>query len=310
MTKKKHYSNYSIKKTLIGLLIVFFVVLIGGSCFLLSMDQCHECYRGFIVKYLLKNGNYYDGKTWFSVAATLIGAVISATPGLMCGIFALVQTQRLHDLEIKYHRPVMRIENVKISFVRVKHVSEENHRLYVDGLDVRQRSGVREAGDSAWWIDLEAKMYFDNGIAAEDMQIESVTFSFPDAGSGEKYELILEQPERDAKWLRRFERGPAGDRTANTLIWNLTPFKCKQPDKKQAFEESVRQFAFYHEGRNPRYNNMELSIVINTDFEYGDQMSEQCVLKTFFKAENVRYTGQGGHIIENQSSDGYFTYMR
>lgn len=150
-----------------GIAVVIMVLMpFFGGLFLLSIDRYHECYRDFIINNWLEGDNYYDGELWFSAAATFIGAVISAVPGLMCGIFALVQTQRLHRLEARYHRPAMEIEKIGFSFVKISNIRDDSGVLRMDEFDIRQRSGVYEANEqsSKWWIDLEIVLYSNNGI--------------------------------------------------------------------------------------------------------------------------------------------------
>lgn len=48
----------------------------------------------------------------FAAAATLIGAAISAVPGIMFGIVALRQTWKVHELESRYHRPNFHVKNI------------------------------------------------------------------------------------------------------------------------------------------------------------------------------------------------------
>ena len=95
--------DFILKKVkLCQLTIAFDHLCLFSSLFLLNIDRSQECYRDFIKNNWLEGDNYYDGELWFA-AATFVGAVISVAPGLMCGIFALVQTQRLHRLEARYY---------------------------------------------------------------------------------------------------------------------------------------------------------------------------------------------------------------
>lgn len=320
MFGRKHGLKYWIEKFFpivkIAFVCLAFMAVLSvpffGSLFLLNMDRYHECYRDFIINNWLEGDNYYDGELWFAAAATFVGAVISAAPGLMCGIFALVQTQRLHRLEARYHRPAMEIEKIGFSFVKISNIRDERGVLRMDEFDMRQRSGVREANEqsSNWWIDLEIVLFSNNGIPIKNMEIESVVFAFPDTKSDEVHEFKLAAFDGNAARIRRFARDIKDGRAVYTVSWSLYPFKKFKPeDKKTDFEQCINEFAFYNrEGWNPRYLHLDFSVNMNVDYEYKDKQETKCLLRAVFNAERSESSERSRNIIVNQSADGYFTY--
>lgn len=73
--------------------LVFALTLLGVMV-LVYTDKHYACLRYVLVK-ILGTENHFDGGLWFSAEATIVGAFISAIPGLMCGILAYTQTERL-----------------------------------------------------------------------------------------------------------------------------------------------------------------------------------------------------------------------
>ncbi|MBD5513916.1 MAG: hypothetical protein HDR06_04475 [Lachnospiraceae bacterium] len=306
---------------LIVLLLLF--VPVGGSLFLLSMDKYHDCYQNFIIDHYLKGNNYYDGTAWLSVTATLIGALISAVPGLVCGILAMVQTQRLHRLEARFHRPALEIENVELSFARLDHIYK-NDKWFLEGFDMRQRFSVNQARNqsSAWWVDLKADLFLNNEIAVRDMKIESVTFSFlqafPDEDSnedsGKEYKLSLLPPSHNATVIRSFERKLKNGHAAYTLLCGLNPFVLETSDKEADFNESIDQFAYYGDGRDPGFWRMNLSVAMKISYDYMEQDPEPCLLRVAFEADAEANSTEkkafqpNRNIIQKQSANGYITY--
>lgn len=312
-------------------LFALLFILAMGSVFLLSIDKHPEFYRTIVICFLHKD-NYYDGEIWFSVAATLVGAVISAVPGLMCGILALVQTHRLHLLEVRTHHPALEAEKITLSFAKIDHIFKDGilHPEILARLERRELSGWYEAKKrlSAWWIDLEAVLFSQNEIAVKCMEIESVTLTFPDAKPEKNYKLVLKPPDNSRARLRTFSRKIGNGHIAYTLSYCLNPFTLEPADGKNAFEGAVRQFCYISESWDPALLRMELDVHMNVSFEYEGQQNVKCTLRIAFDAddgltdENKRGTAGGekktvseqdklveeGHIIRKISYDAYIAY--
>ncbi len=327
MKMKKISSKEYIGISLFALLFI----LAMGSIFLLSVDKYYEFYRT-IVRYLLHKDNHYDGEVWFSVAATLVGAAISAAPGLMCGVLALVQTQRLHDLEVRNHHPVLETEKITLSFAKIDHIFKEDKLPpeILAHLERRELSGLYEAKKqlTAWWIDLEAVLFSQNEIAVKYMEIESVTLTFPDAKPEKSYKLFLESPDNSCARLRTFSRKLGNGHIAYNLSYCLNPFTLEQTDEQNAFESVVSQFCYISESCDPALLHMELDVHMNVSFEYEGQQKVKCTLRIAFDADdgmtarNKRDTVGGenkavseqaksvddGHIIRKISYNAYIFY--
>ena len=321
----------SCKKYLgISLFALLFILAIG-SIFLLSIDKYHEFYRT-IVKYFLHKDNYYDGETWFSVVATLVGAAISAAPGLICGVLALVQTQRLHDLEVRTHRPVLETAKITLSFAKIDHIFKDDKLSseILARLARREYSGLYEAKkqQSAWWIDLETVLFSQNEIAVKYMEIESVALTFPDAKPEKSYKLFLKPPDNSRARLRNFSRKIENGHIAYNLLYCLNPFTLELTDEQNAFESVVSQFCYIGESWDPALLYMELDVHMNVSFEYEGPQKVKCTLRIAFDADdgmaagNRRDTAGGenkavsdqaksvedGHIIRKISYNAYISY--
>lgn len=321
----------SIIKNLGISLFALLFILAMGSIFLLSIDKYHEFYRT-IVKYFLHKDNYYDGATWFSVAATLVGAAISAVPGLICGVLALVQTQRLHGLEVKTHHPALETEKITLSFAKIDHIFKDGKLSseILARLARRELSGLYEAKKrlSTWWIDLEAVLFSQNEIAVKYMEIESVALAFPDAKPEKSYKLSLKPPDNSRARLRNFSRKIEKGHIVYNLSYCLNPFILEPTDEQNAFEGVVEQFCYISESMDPAFLHMELDVHMNVSFEYEGQQTVKCILRIAFDADDDMTAGnkkdtagaenkvaseqakpvEVGHIIRKISYDAYIAY--
>ena len=298
-------------------LILLFVFIIGVSLFLLSMDKYHDCYQNFIINHYLKRNNYYDGTAWLSVTATLIGAFISAVPGFICGILAMKQTHRLHELEARYHRPALEIEKVELSFTHQDRVYRDGE-YHLEGFDREQRYGVIEAKKQpfAWYMNLRADLSLNNEVGVQHIDITSVTFSFPNADTKKEYKLSLSKlsPNSNSATIRSFKRTIKKDHAVYILSYCLNPFTLKPSDAEDDFNESIRNFAFYSEAHDPRFLQLDLSATMNISYDYLDRKSEECLLRIAFEANakdilsDTDAFGTNPNIIKTQSADGYITY--
>lgn len=313
--KKKAFSRIMIFGGISLVILVLLSVPIGESLFLL-IDKYHDCYQNFIIDHHLKGNNYYDTPTWLSVTATLDAALISALPGFIFGFLALLQTWRLHKLEARYHSPALEIECFELNFAETDRIFEGN-QYHLSGFDKRQRYGLQEAKkqSSPWWIDMSAQLYVGNGIPIKSMEIESVTFSFPDAGSPKrKYTLSLRESNNLLSGIRRFERTFQNSRAVYTLTWSLNPFVLIPARRKSAFESDIREFVNYNWSHDPGLMRMELTANIIIAYDHADNRTKKCQLRIAFNAnENNKATAANSsephkYLFDKESVDGYITY--
>lgn len=300
---------------LLVFLLLIFVLLASpvavGSLILLNIDKYHDNCQNFIIRNFLNGNNYYDGTTWFSVSATLVGAVISATPGLICGLFALLQTWRLHKLETRYHHPALETETVELSFAEMDRIYR-NGNYFVQDFRARQRYGVIEAKEQkfSWWVDLNAELSLNNDVSLRHIEIESVTFSFPYTDPKREYKLSLSKPRTNTVEIRSFKRTIKDRKTVYVLSYCLNPFILESPAKEDDFNSVIRRFVYYNENQHPDHLHLELSVSMNISYDYTDQKTKKGLLKVLFEADATdnKEVSKPQNIIKKQSANGYVTY--
>lgn len=326
MKKKKLF----IPKCILISLVALLIILALGSSFLLFAYKYCVCFLCLwnIVRYFLK----VDDNTWLSVAATLFGAVISAIPGVICGVLALLQTQRLHKLEMRSHRPVLEVAESTLKFAEIDRTFVNGNLPFEILLRTvgREQSGLYEAEKqlAAWWIDLEVIFISKNEISVQDMKIESVTITFPDVKPAKSYELSLVTPNNSRIRIRDFHRAVQSGGIEYKLLYCLNSFKLKPADAKNAFEDVIRQFCYISESQDPTLMHMELDVHMEVSFEYREHRDEKCMLKIVFDAEGDKTTEDqrdivggkdktvselsdfidSGQIIRKKSHNAYISY--
>lgn len=293
-----------------GVILIFIAFLITlcllgvlGIYILLNADMNYECYRDFVVGFI-KRDNHFDGDLWFSAVATLIGAIISAAPGLICGIFALIQTNRLHKLESRYHRPMLELDMAELKFIRTK--NREDVLEYASArLSERQNSGIREAlqQKQKWYIDLQITFFLKNEITIKEIYVQRVIFILND----KEYEIQYSQKADELRKKRHetwdYERQIEEKRVTYLLSWNICSFK--KFNNEAEFWERVIEFANYNEMRNPDYLYMTMRIYINIKYEYGGEQETVNLLKVDY---NAMKADLDKFAVTNKSLNGYFTY--
>lgn len=326
LKRKRGRKKLSCKRKVLYVAIVAISIAtpILGSLFLLNMDKYHDCYQRFVIKNFIGQENYYGGEVWFSATATLIGGLISAVPGLMCGILALLQTQKLHKLEARYHRPSLRVKNARFYCAYLENFREENGGSWT-GLESWQYAGALEAQKQSfpWWLHFSADLSLTNEIDVQHVEIVSVTVSFPDAESPKEYVLTLSKTCFGPPLIRSCKRTVKNDQTVYVLSYCLNPFilapSAAGKNLNDDLNESLDQFAYYHSRQNPGFSQMSVAVAMNLKYDYLDQETEKCLLRITFDAmdkdkisnraaASPPACSKNPNIIITHSADGYITY--
>lgn len=319
--RKKKSHKKILLYTAIAVLSIATPVL--GSLFLLNMDRYHDCFQRFVIRNFIGQKNYYGGEAWFSATATLIGGLISAVPGLMCGILALLQTQRLHKLEARYHRPSLKVKNARFYCAYLEHFQEEVGGSW-NGLEIWQYAGTQEALNQPfpWWLHLTVDLSLVNEMSVQHIDIESVTVSFPKAVPPKEYIITLSKSFFDSVAIRSLKRTIENEQAVYVLSYCLNPFILKPSavgkERNDDLDECLHQFAFWHDGHNPGFPQMELTVAMNLKYDYLDEKTEKCLLRIIFestaqdkilgRAASASAFGKNPNIVTIPSTDGYITY--
>lgn len=326
LKRKRGREKLSCKRKVLYAVIVAISIAtpILGSLFLLNMDRYHDCFQRFVIRNFIGQENYYGGEAWFSATATLIGGLISAVPGLMCGILALLQTQKLHKLEARYHRPSLRVKNARFYCAYLENFSKDAGGSW-RGLENWQYAGALEAQKQSfpWWLHFSAELSLTNEIDVQHVEIESVTVSFPNADPPKEYVLTISKTCSSPAAIRSCKRTVENDQTVYVLSYCLNPFilapSAAGKNLNDDLNESLDQFSYYHNRQNPGFSQMSLAVAMNLKYDYLDQETEKCLLRITFDAmDNDKISNRAAaspqacsknpNIIITHSADGYITY--
>ena len=299
--KKKNFrTGIRIFMGCLGIAVILVVLGILGIASLLIADGNYDFFRNTIV-FLLGRANHFDGSLWFSAGVTFIGAVISAVPGLLCGVFALIQTHRLHVLESRYHRPAMELDKVELRVMKTDDITEIRSNLK---LDARQNHsiGIVSAQGDKYYIDLQVSIFLKNEILIKTLYPKNVVFSFYN-GTQCVLEPMEKMNEDNRHKVWDLERKLTDGQMKYTCSFNL----CPRERGMQANEmwKDFKEFVFYEERRNPKYQYMTMNMYLDIAYEYdGGQEAENLLKIEFDAAQTV--TGKWQTL--NESSNGYFTF--
>ena len=291
------YSRHVFLKSLFITLIcylIFFAFLFCGDKFYDIMDN--------IVEHLLGRGNHFSGEAWY----TTVAASVAALPGILCGVLALLQTQKLHKLEARYHRPafVLRHAWMRVIWIHSCLYSSKG-RNYRRAKYEKWAKGTEENPSMANLLTFEIELEVKNDITVLNMIPEQVIFQFPE----ENFTInFLELPE---KWTPYRSVIPKWDREKYLLCisWELFPYEIegKTRDEESKFWESMERFTNYGSWCNVNYKSLLTELTVRVYYEYAPVGYERVTGRLFWKVDE-KCVRQGAEVVRSTNS-GIFTYM-
>lgn len=294
----KRFIKFAFMVIMFGLFIIF--VLAAGIAMLVFIDKEHASFTSVIKSYL-GTDNYFNGELWFSAAVTFMGAVISAAPGLLCGVVALVQTKRLHDLEDRYHAPMMELEDARLDFYKMDSTS------YYKQIDRRVYKSIeqfKEAGHH-WLTDLHIVFNVKNDIVLKSLRVDKIVFSL----NGQDYQAALRngkgQWDKSYSDFWSFERHRQAAHTVYTFDCSLNIFQPNTQDNANKLQTELEEFILYSGRKNLDYQYMVLCICIIIQYEYNGKKGKSNILRmTFDSKENQ----SDPFLVRCQTENGWFSY--
>ena len=296
-----------VRAFLFALAVVFFFFF--SFLILIEADKHYAWFRGVLVRFL-KADNHFDGSLWFSTVATFIGGLISAVPGLMCGLLAYIQTERLHELEDRYHRPGLELDEAKVSIIvlRDKKGDLVKSPQYILGelsdMPYRYRRTVEEVIErqDPFYIVIKADFHVKNEVTVKCISVRQVDFLIGEEAlewvlAGKKGKTA-EGHRKIWEFNKRIEQG----QTKYTLEWILYPSKKKATP---GFWYAMRDFVMYTDIRNPRFRDLEINVHMDVEYEYSGRSGTECILRVEFDGSKMQ---QVSALQENYSCNGYFAY--
>ena len=285
-------------------LVVLLVLFILGNLVLLQADKHYLSLRSVVTQYL-KRDNHFSGDLWFAAEATLLGAFISAIPGTLCALWAMKQTDRLHKLENRYHRPMLELESTTVHFFRK---SGYDCVLYKKGICSRQYWGinrVQEAGND-WYIEFEITFSIKNDITVQTILIDRVEIENPKDNTKciclNFPKDIMDAWEKNKHKIWDFEGKTEPGHRNYTFSFGVDQM---QSSDAETYEMLVNEFADFPERQEYDYRYLTMHIYFTVDYEFADEKNTKNVLSLELEAAKSKIED---FEVENATANGYFIY--
>lgn len=289
--------------------IILFTIL-GYLCFFVFLflaDKFHGILDK-IVAFFLGQDNHFSGEIWLSVVFTSIAAI----PGISCGALALLQTQKLHKLEERYHRPSLALQKaeMKVTWIRdrqCKRITADYRRDKFVKSALGKDPGRTGANLMSFNLDIEIK----NDVGVTDIVLEQIEFIF----RNETYTVGFSDMADEWKQYRGCEPEYSKDKYLFHIRWELFPYiitgskdsaNAKEKDTETRFWESVEQFTNFENRLDSDYFSLLTKVIVKVYYEYAPKEYEIASGTISWTADD----GEGRHGAEagRVTHSGIFTY--
>lgn len=287
--------------------IISLFCYIGFFIFLFCADGFYGTLNT-IVTGILGKDNHFSGETWFSIVASSI----TSLPGIFCGVLALLQTARLHQLESRYHRPSMGLQGaeMKVTWIRdrqYKGITTDYRRDKFVRRALGKDPEQTRSNLMTFNLDLEIK----NDVGVTDIVLDRIEFVF----RHEAYTVSFCDLPDEWKQYRRCEPDYSKGRYLFHIRWELFPYSIEgsrdnvnteEKDTETRFWESIEQFTNYENRLDKDYYSLLTKVIVNVYYEYAPVKYETAVGTISWTADD----GAGRHGAEARriTHSGIFTY--
>lgn len=282
-------------------ILVTLIILFGAMMF---VDAFHQYLSGFARNHLGFD-HYFSGESWFSVLA----AFVAATPGVLCGILALIQTRHIHKLEARYHRPSLSLHNACLEIFWVDKINSIQSHM---SQDFYERLIERKKLDTSNLFRIKLEFEAKNEIEIKAMRLKEIVFFV----NGKKYNttanIVLDEKnykDADRKFERNFKSGKVVYCLENEYLPKIS--KVSAGDEK-TFWKDIAQFMAYKKTPNVHCRHVQTILKVEIDYEYLEAQTEQVQVRIYWDGERNLSTEYGKnenyHGAKLETSNGYFTY--
>lgn len=287
--KKSHDNIGSVLKAVFWSVAVCILIIAA----LLHFDAQHAGIEAW-VDFLIRKEHHFSGETWFSIIASFA----TALPGTLCGVFALIQTQRLSDLEARYHRPVLVLHEAKLRSWKLGGYDATNDSLalwdYVE----------HNKGKYKFLMKIELGFEVKNEIEVKSFEIDELTWKTSQNSYSMKISNNLsEMQQHDGKC---FWREYDGDRIICHVEKYIELCGLSEESQKQ-FENAIEMFVNYERRRDDDYKIPEIVLTSYIEYEYSKEKKEKLECRMQWDAEEKYASPRKYHTV-HKTSDGYFSY--
>lgn len=285
----------------IGLVVASCIIFLA---ILLAIDKFHDK-LATLTGCILREDNFFSGETWFSVIASSIVAI----PGIFCGVFALWQTQKLHELESRYHRPSLGLYEAKLKVIwthsrHYTRISKDCHRDKYEKWALDKKFVPETANLMNLSMDIDIK----NGIEVTDMRLEQIEFIF----QSERYQMTFESMDPEWEEYRISEPIYRDGRYMFRINWEVAPYILKDADGvsgkdiDKRFWDCIEQFTNFENRLDMNFLKLRTRMTIKVYYEYAPAEYERVIGSIFWRANDGE--GRSNAEASRCTKSGIFTY--
>ena len=257
--------------------------------------------------WMLGKDNHFSGEIWFSVMSSGIAAV----PGIVCGVLALVQTQKLHEMEARYHRPSFGLQGAEMEVVWIW----DKQYCWTEELFQRNRyvEWVKEKGHGHMYpnlLALKLDIEIKNDVTVENIVIEEIRFQFVDRT------YILNFDEMPDRWkqYRRCRLIYQQGKYLVRLIWELYPYTLTEENKGNVIEKDIESrfwkdielFTNYENRLDMDYQEVLMRVTARVYYEYAPKKYEIVIGRIAWDVNDGK--GRNKAKAKRSTCSGVFTY--
>lgn len=301
MTKNiKRSNNHKIWKILLRVFGMLLSLVVMCLVVLIVIDKFFDGFRDTLLILIGNDDSHFAASDWFGIVA----AIVSSLPGTFCGILALVQTQKLHQLENRYHRPMIEFLDMTIRCVSL---NKFDMSASVSQLSPRQFQSVRALHNMGceWYIDSKTSFFVKNEIGIKNLWVEDIIISM----NGKSYSLYSDstnnrtnrEEELQCKWnVCDLKKDWVDGLLKYELKWRLDPSLYR--NKNEQFEKDLLNFVYYMDKFNSDYEYMTVRMNIYIEYEYAESKLVLC------QVYDAHQNNVSSYEMSNTTEKGYFTY--
>lgn len=292
--RKAVYSRYGVASTvwrvLVFYLIFFFIMAL--------LDRYHAEFDAVVDRFW--EPNHFSGATWFS----LIASAVAAVPGIFCGILAIIQTKRIKELEDRYHRPNLGLQQAQMEVEKIRSMQYDCSTETTK--KIRYVNFVKEESLTANILNFRLCLEIKNDIEVKKIVPEEITFKIAE----KSYRIqIKDLSEEQNKFIiRSFRHILKNNKYLCEFEWNLFPYIWLEPAEgaEKEFWNAIEFFVNYDNWKRDDYQTIETEIKAKIYYEYAPEGFEFVTGRLSWNCEN-RQVPKAACVVM-LTYDGYFTY--
>lgn len=288
------------KKTFLKIFLTMLIttlVLVAVFFLMYQIDVNHSFIDQKVEK-LFKKPNYFKGEIWFSVIATCLAAV----PGVLCGVLAIIQTNRIHKLEERYHRPILSLlrADMNVEWIQLKNYQSKSSDMVLD----RYIKEIKDNSKLANYLELQLNFEIKNEIEVKEITTEKVIFYIN--GVTYPFQIIDSDICRDR--FRYFSRQIVNGERRYFIKCVLYPYKLGKHfhGSEEDFWNGIENFTNYENRQDDEFIKIKTELIAKVQYEYAPKKGETIMGRIYWNASSGG--GRVGTLAKRGTVDGYFTY--